>query len=434
MGAAIDADFNKADRAIDIKLEIYFDVVPLVVTKSNYLVDAEWLEEGSADSTKIFGTVSSNEFSFRLFNESGIFSPTNNASPYFGKIKEGTKIKAFIRPDPTVDWSDIGTYFVTGWTTQVTGIYADVVANDIWHQIFYNPLPAYAITTNKAFNTFLQEVFSLLGHTVTVDTDLTDILSYAFVEGDTKSFLQNVVEASVAYLTSTRTGVPLIGALKNKAGEARAVITDSTQIKTAAVKQSITKAYNGVEVNYNVPQLSAITSLLSISSLVIPIGDTSLLNLEITNGPLNNVSMIHVASPSEAVKLKSFKATQWAIDVILTSSALSSCDINVYGKVLNFVGVRLEDKASKQLSVTSKYIQSELHALKYKTLLNKLISNDIPILTLETRGNPLLSIGDKVVVQSTKYNLNFTGIIQRMKYRYAGSLQCDVTLINAAIL
>ena len=140
MRPLIDADFNAASREIFMRLDIYLDEIPLEVTKENYLIDASWLEEGSADSSNPFGAVSSNEFSFRLYNENGLFSPTNTSSIYFGKIRNGLKIVPFIRTIDT-DWQQLGEYFATDWSAAITGTYADVTANDKWYQIFNSIAP-----------------------------------------------------------------------------------------------------------------------------------------------------------------------------------------------------------------------------------------------------------------------------------------------------
>ena len=67
-------------------------------------------------------------------------------------------------------------------------------------------------------------------------------------------------------------------------------------------------------------------------------------------------------------------------------------------------------------------------------MLEAFVNSDMPTLTLQVRGNPLLNIGEKLRVQSDKYNLDFTGIIQRINYRYEGFLSCEITLLNSSIL
>ena len=105
------ADINNDSRYLDVRLDIYFTSTPLSVSKSDYLIDADWLEEGSAESSNPFGAISSNELSFRLFNDNGMFSPTNVSSPYFGKIKAGVPVELFIKPiydDEEVEWVQLG--------------------------------------------------------------------------------------------------------------------------------------------------------------------------------------------------------------------------------------------------------------------------------------------------------------------------------------
>ena len=54
MRVITDADFDNISRYLSLKLEIFFDTVPLVVTKENYLIDASWLEEAGTDYSRIW--------------------------------------------------------------------------------------------------------------------------------------------------------------------------------------------------------------------------------------------------------------------------------------------------------------------------------------------------------------------------------------------
>lgn len=434
---ATDADFNNDSRYFDVRLDIYFTSTPLSVSKSDYLIDADWLEEGSAESSNPFGAISSNELSFRLFNDNGMFSPTNVSSPYFGKIKAGVPVELFIKPiydDEEVEWVQLGKYYVTGWDAQVTGTYADVVAHDAWYNIFNSPMPNYPITRNTTYYDFMTEFFNLLGTSVTVDDALVGNIPFAFVSGTIKDFLQELSAAALGYVTCTKNGTPIIGAFTS-AKPVRATLTDANQIKTVSVKQSIIRAYDGVELTYSVPQISAVTKLVELNGLTLTQGMNEITNAAFSAGPLWQVSMIDIKSNSDVVALKYFKATQWLISLLLecTIEAITA-DLKVYGKTIGLTEFTLSDDAAKQLSISNKYIQSTEYAEYYKSILNAFVNNDTPLLSLSIRGNPLLNIGDKVVVSSTKYNLNYTGIIQRMNYKYAGGLTCDMTLLNAEIL
>ena len=91
MAASTDAMYNAESRYIHERFLIYFTSVPLEVTKSNYLVSSSVLEESSKLSDSPFGTITSNELTLSLFNESGLFNPQNTSSPYYGQIKKGIK-------------------------------------------------------------------------------------------------------------------------------------------------------------------------------------------------------------------------------------------------------------------------------------------------------------------------------------------------------
>lgn len=437
---ATDADFNSSGRYLDLKIDIYFDglsELPFSVTRDTYIIDVNWLEEGSADSSSLFGDVSSNELSFRLYNENGMFSPTNASGQFFGKIKAGIPLILSIRPehpkDDTVNWEQLGVYYVGGWDAQVTGTYADVVANDSWQTIFGRSLPTYPIALNKVWKDFLTEVFAVSGATVLVDNLLSETLPYAFVEDSLKEFLKEAVAASLAYITSDKQGNPMIGAY-TASRALRATLTDDNQVKSAVIKQSITRAYDGVALTYVVPQIAAVEPLVEMTGITVSPGQMNYSNIAFSKTPLWNVSLIKTASPSDTVNLVDYVATQSLISILVNSETETSFDLTVYGRVLNLIEVLLTDDATKLLTINNKYIQDTTYALFYKNVMKAFIDNAVSVLTVSIRGNPLLNIGDKVVIQSTKYNLDFTGIIQRMSYAYDGGLSCELKLLNVDIL
>ena len=438
--AATDADFNGQSRYLEVKLEIFFDGIggtPLSITKADYLIDADWLEEGSAESSNPFGNVSSGELNFRLFNKNGMFSPTNTAGPYYGKIKTGTPVKLFIKPiydNEEVEWTQLGKYYVTGWDAAVTGTYADIVANDEWYHIFSSPLPNYPVGLNKTYRTFLTEVLLAAGYVVDVDALLTTILPYAFVDGSTQEFLKAVTAAALAYVTCTKTGDPKIGAFIAPR-LTRATLTDSDQIKSISAKQSIIKSYNGVELKYSVPQVGEPVKLIDLVNVPIINGPNELTNIAFNNGPLWQISSISLRADNDDITLNGFTATPWSITVRIDNNSPSLVtDMSVAGKILNLTDVVMADNVSKLLKVSSKYIQNQSYATYYNTILKAFVSNNTPLLSLSVRGNPLLNIGDKVIVHSDKYNVAFTGVIQRMAYKYAGSLSCEMVLLNMEVL
>lgn len=437
---ATDADFNAKSRELSVKLEIYFDgetETPLTVMKNDYLVDASWLEEGSADSSNPYGEVSSFELTFRLYNTNGIFSPTNVAGPYYGKIKTGVPVKIFIKPESNtedIDWLQLGLYYVTGWDALITGTYADVTADDKWHDIFSTPLPVFHVSTGYTYKSFLDAIFTAMGFTVNISDTLLRDLPYAFVGTDTSKFLQDIISANIGYAICDKNGVPYIGVYSD-ATIVRAALTDDDQIKSISSKQSVVKTYNGVELTYSLPQISSLLKLADLTSLSVAAGAVAFANVALDSGPLWQLLGVSIKSPQQTISLGSISSDLWQVSFTLNnSSTASTADVTVYGKILDLTDIVITDNTSRLLRVSTQYIQTADYAAEYNAALTAYISSNMPTLSLSIRGNPLLSIGDRVSIQSVRYAVSFSGIIQRLEYAYNGALSCTMTLLNTAVL
>lgn len=429
-----DLDFNTASREIFVRLDIYLDEMPLEVTKENYLIDASWLEEGSADSSNPFGAVSSNELSFRLYNDNGLFSPTNTSSVYFGKIRNGVKIIPYIKTEGT-EWQQLGEYFVTDWSAAITGTYADVVANDKWYQIFSSASPNYPVLLATPFKDMLTEVYTMMGYDVQVSDELTELLPVAFIEGTPLDFTQEILTGALAFCTCNKLGIPVVVPF-NSLRTVRAVLTDSDQIKTVNAKQSTTKTYDGVELTYTIPSYTEITKLVELTDLELPAGYSSILNVASTSTPVLKHALINIQSALEKISLIGYTASSQLLSFELfnPSTVSVAASLAVYGIPVVFTEVVLTDNGSSLLKTNNRYIQTAAYASLYKELLENVVNSTVPFLTLSIRGNPLLNIGDRIQVSSAKYNLFFDGVIQRMSYNYDGGLSCEMTLMNSAIL
>ena len=144
-----DDNYNASTRYLEQKAIIYFSSSNILeITRDNYLITSSALEEAHSRSGSVpFGGVTSNELSLELLNEGGIFSPTNNKSPYYGLMKKGIKIELFIRPvveseneDEQYEWDPLGVYYITDWQAKVTGMIATIVANDKLYKAFNKDL------------------------------------------------------------------------------------------------------------------------------------------------------------------------------------------------------------------------------------------------------------------------------------------------------
>ncbi len=417
-----------------MRLDIYLDETPLEVTKQNYLIDSSWLEEGSADSSNPFGAVSSNELSFRLYNDNGLFSPTNPSSPYFGKIRNGIKVIPYIKVEGT-EWEQLGEYFVTDWEAAITGTYADVITNDQWYQIFSSAAPNYPVMLSLPFNEMLYDVYDLMGYSIQVSEELAEVIPVAFIEGTPLDFTQEMLTGALAFCTCDRAGRPIISPfISNR--PVRAVLTDADQIKVVNAKQSTTKTYEGVELTYVIPSYTEVSKIVELTDIEVAPGTTKILNIASSSTPVLKHTLVDIQSTLEKVSLVTYTASSQLISFeILNPSQVSvAASLSVYGIPVIFTDVVLSDNSTTLLKVKSRYIQTVEYAMKYRELLENVVNSPVPFLTLSIRGNPLLNIGDRIQVNSTNYNLFFDGVIQRMSYNYDGGLSCEMTLMNSSIL
>ena len=439
---ATDEDFNAHSRCILLKLDIFFDGLqkdPLTVTREDYLIDAELLEEASAEDNNPLGAISANELAFSLYNDSGIFSPTNPESPYYGKIKVNVPIIPYMKPDmddgTEVNWIKMGVYYVSDWNATITGAAASITANDKLQQVFLEPAPVIPVGLNRTQAAFFQEVFDALGYAAKISQDLNATLLYTFTEGEQKKFLQEMLQGAIAYCTCDKNGGIVIEPL-DSTRPLRATLTDADQIISVNAEQSIVKTYGGVELTYVLPQLTEAIQLLEIKEANVPAGIFTHNKVAFSKGPAKVITNVCAITENKEVAIVDYVNSPWDITLITKneSTTKATSDLTVYGIAVDFVETILTDNVSNVLKVKNRYIQSTEYAIKYKEMLEAFVNSDMPTLTLQVRGNPLLNVGDKIRVQSERYNLDFTGVLQRINYKYVGSLSCEITLLNSDIL
>lgn len=438
-----DNNYNASTRYLEQKAIIYFSSSNMLeITRDNYLVTSSVLEEAHAQSGSApFGGVTSNELSLELLNEGGIFSPTNNKSPYYGLMKKGIKIELFIRPvveseneDEQYEWDPLGVYYVTDWQAKVTGLIATVTANDKLYKAFSKDLTTLPISRNKTQKEFYEYIFDNLGLQGDIDKTLNTMIRYAYIDKSTKELLSILNMSALSDCFCKHDGTLKVQHLTN-IPELRAVITDSDQILSADVEQSLDYSYDGVNLIYNLPQESDIQCILSLKDMVIPAGISMRDNITLTGTPLLKLCY-SILYGIEAHTL-SLTANPVSIDIQFdnpTSTEVPDCSLEIFGTTLVNNEVTIGKEADNCLIVNNLYIQDSDYARVVYNHLKAYILNLLPILELEVRGNPKLELGDIIQVDSDKYELHYTGLIIKQTFDYDGSLKSSITLLNTNIL
>jgi len=499
---ATDADFNAATRQLEVRYDIYFDKEPLAVTPDNYLISGTIFEEGFVESENPLGMVSSNEFTITLFNTDKIFSPSNERSPYFGKIRIGMKIIPWMRPTigleewdlitfspliedgklyfeffegapaeipfrtivengklffesekfasspfiiengslyyypfkSEVEWIQQGEFYVTDWTTALTESVVNVKANDKLYKVLNAPTPdfnaRFDVTTQEA----LRQSFSNMGYSVIFHSTFDEMLAWSFIEGSPSEFISEMCQSIFAICYCDRKGDIVVKRLSAKV-PLRTTWTEDDQIMSISLPQSIIKTFDGTALQYSLPQLSHYQSLLDLRNITIEPGTTETNQFEFNQNPVVYVETVFVQRLPSTAQLLSHSAGTHRISFRWANTS-NEVDVNVrvVGTVLDLVTTELTDNTERLLQVTNRYIQDTPRAEIYKQMLEAYVAEEVPTVTVEVRGNPLIEIGDKVRLVSPMFEFDFTGIVIRINSPFTGGYRNEVTLLNEKIL
>lgn len=437
---ATEADYNAPSRSIQFKLDVYFNglsAAPLEITRENYLIDSDLLEEACADASNPFGEVSANEVSFSLYNESGMFNPTNTSSPYYGRIRVGVPIKVYMRPDVAdaeVNWDELGTYYVSDWTSTITGTSAYVTACDKMYEVFGLPHTRLEVTAKTPMRDLFISFFKAIGVEAEVDERLVEELVYAYNTSTNSKFLNELSVGAQAFVFCDRQGIPTVRYARG-VQDVMHTLKDSDQIISISSKQSALLEYDGAEVILNEPQQTAEDKLLHIKDVVVP---TSTLKSDLVSFSVSPVVKLTKAAFTGTGKAYLRRANATCADITFeihndTETTVVG-DVEVYGTCIETVSSTFTGAGNNPLKVDNIYIQKREYAEKFQRFLQAYVTSNVPVLELTIRGNPKYKLGDKLRIVSEKYNIDYTGILLRQQFNYNGGLSSTIKVFNSQIL
>lgn len=428
--------YNAETRYLEQKIIIYFSgIEPLEITRDNFLIDSSILEEAYSpgDSTP-FGNVTSNELSFSLFNEHGLFNPENTASKYYGLIRKGIKVASFIKPVESYEWDSLGVFYVTDWTTNSNNMTVDVTANDILYNVINGDVPNFSVFRNISFKDFIIKYFSYFGCSVIIDDTINIILPYVYMSAysDNKSFLTALMCSVLADCFCNHKGeITILSKISQR--DVKDTFTDNDQIISISIKQSLVTNYDSAVVTCNKGQEGAEQNLLSINNINLVPGLNSLGKFKTSMSPILCVKHVKTVC-KDNIKINSFNASDSEISCILQSTSNTVTSLDITGTTLEIIVSTIGTAGEAPLKVDSKFIQQENVANQIKDYAEAYVNVNTPTLELSVRGNPQLEIGDMVEINSTHYKVKYSGTIIKANYEYQGHLSCSLTLANASLI
>lgn len=446
------ADFDAQERFIIAKLEIYFDGIdsaPLTVNRDEYLIDFTVLEETGAEAENPVGAISANEFTFTMYNPDRIFSPTNTESPYYGKININVPVKAYISVEDRVEeaeWLLLGTFYVDTWDTAIGSSVVNVSCTDKLRRILEQPMPALQVEINESYADFFRRIFTSLEiptSDVIIDSTLDKVLKYSYNnDGQVIDTLQPIAEAAMCYVYMGRDNkIHVIDMMTDE--DPVATFADTNQVKTIDIPQSILKTYSTVELIYSMPSISPDIVVLTMTDASLVPGLGHLNRYKVSQGPVYTYQYLSLLKAATST-VQGMHCNSWevSLDTFNSSSTPEAGDIEIIGNVIyaNQTTIEKQNPAAvatigvKPFSITNLFIQDTVYANQYADVMLNFITVDVPLIEVEARGNPLVLLGDTVLLQDDTHGVVYNTKVVRAEYRYDGSLTCSYTLLNTEAL
>lgn len=439
--------FDNDTRLIEMKINIYFDDVILSVTKDDYLISCSLLEELSSDDTSPLGAVSSNEFEFELYNENDIFTPTNEQSKYYGKIKSNVKVDVFIREElSNGKWISMGTYYISDWKCYQSSQTIIATCNDKIQSIINKNIPSISIERNVSVKDFITLILKSVGLTSSefkIDNLLSlQTITYAYPHSNKLGeVLNELSKAHLCYIYMNRDNVLEVVSMLNSNRVSVGIWSDDNQIIEPNIESSIIRKYTSVIVKYVNKYISGVVDIASIDKLTIPPGNLKLDTI-ITNEPIYEVNGV-VCEATRPITVKSISQSANELYISLNNDntdILENVTITLSGKTIKTNSTLSIEKSisdidnTRPLELTSEYIDNKNIAEQISNIMYNYITEDVPFIEILIRGNPEITLGSIITIDDTTNKISGDYIIVSQKFTFNDSLECNVRCLNKSIL
>ena len=443
-------------------IEIYFngdEEPPLVLQGANQIDTMYLLEELKADSKVILGTASSNELNISLINEKRLLSPTNPESPYFGKMKPNTKIKASIKIEDAYGTSytmKLGTFFTMDWEDDTLSMTISTPCHDILYLLNDRPFSGTRAMKGKSFFYWFERLFKGMGLSTVeynIDESLQDItVKVGYLPtGTFREALNMLVEASSTFVYVDRDGIIQVKSIDLTA-PAEMELTDEDQIKFLKIPMSYEGSYAKLEIDVYEPTVKDVDEeILRLTDVPIFWDDEEhgLVKIEnslFSNGPIMGISKIQVVTSTgnDSVKVHAYghSATHLNLNLFTEDSTPQTVSVIVHGYPIVFTNSRVtatnsQSEAMKNIigdktyTIQNKLIQDKDYALGIGNSIFPLMINPTSNIELSVRGNPVIEPGSILMVNDVTDNvLNQKVLVYRHKLDFVGGLSGTLVGFN----
>lgn len=424
------------------KVEVYFDgdeKAPTIFEGDDIAIISS-LEEEKADFDNPLGLVTANEIDVTFDNSDRKFTPTNNNSPYYSKLKPNILIKPYLGlllPDESLEYIPLGVYRTGDWRTPSMSVEATVTAYDRLYALGELSVPMLPVAVDINIGKLFKVLFDALGlgpDEYYIDPTLNQRVSIGwFPQGKARDAFQTLAVAGKCSINVDRYGVIRV---KNNfsAGSHVAVLTDDNQIISVENPQRYLDIYSAVRINYSIPYIKESESILKVENLKVPNGGIAF-EVAFNNGPVYSVEQISLIGARNAT-IEEIKYGAWAVAIrIRNHGAAEVVNLEAIGRVVDKLdstyNVQDDDAVVefglKELTISNYLIQNEDVARTYGNALIQYVTDPSTNFKLSVRGDPALEVGDIIQISNDIDKIGTKNIrLSRINLDYDGGLSAGI--------
>lgn len=448
--------FNASFRAVVSKVKVFFngDSNPPEIFDESVITGIDLLEEIGASTSNPLGTVSSNECVIGFDNSNRIMTPTNIASPYYGKLTPNILIIPYLGISLTnlsdlvqiYEYVSLGKFRTRDWNAPSQSMETTVPCYDRLYQLSQRDVPAMRARPVTLLSDLLSLVLESVGLTSS-DYDIDVALNVPvnvgwIIPGKLINVLQYLLNG-VGFAYMGRSGKLLIKSLSIlQSAAVEATLTDINQIIVASVPTEYLKAYTRVTMNRFIPTLKTLEEVLTVDLTIPASGTISTEYLKFNKSPVAVIKRVGIMGGTSDIVMSSIEANAWNISFTLTNSALieKKVTIRIYGHVIEQASVETTSINApleliigrRELKIDGPMIQDETFVTSNLALILSVVSDPNMAIFADIRGNPALTPSTSLLITDPADKLSDeTVLLVRHKLEYDGGLSASIDCIRS---
>lgn len=400
------------------------------------------------ESASPFGICGSNYFNLEIADLDDLLSPNNINSPYYNKIKNGTKVKVYLEDTETGGYVNYGTVYINDIQGQFSMGSPDVITlycKDKMDNIGSQENPKIPCDKDILVKDFIGKVVTGIEPPVTLDIDESignASLRYGITVGNKiRDTLNSLAQYKQARITVNRDNIMTVRSAFGSYGKEYVLsIDDVDNLSNSYINST---DYSKLAVEYNVEGFFIEDVLFNDNTHT----------LEVTDGNgkiIDDITFMNKALSIHCIKIDfdnyKYKSTVNILDYKgyqdgltelkyeLTGENVGECNIYIEGACIDR-GTRTDerslmdsDESGTAISLSIKYIITKEEAGDILDALERLVKLMSRQVVIKTSASPHIDIGDTIVLEDEDFTPSYRGRYRVISYRTVHGINYSNTL------